>query len=287
MRRVNFSLLALAITALALTGCGQSAKDGDTAPASDGKKPDAPASATTTAPASEAGPPAGAKVDFTFPQNNSKVFPEFMVIFAADKMQVVPAGEDVMNKAKGHHHIIVDGGPIAKGQVVPKDATHLHYGKGQKTAMMKLTPGKHTLTMQFADGNHISYGKALSKTVNVEVVPAPAKPPKVYFVEPADGAKVTSPVKLVFGLDGMTISPAGQNIPDKTMGHHHVIVDAPVVPAGVMVPADAKHIHFGKGQTEATLELPKGEHTLTLTLADGVHMSYGEALSHKITVTVE
>lgn len=282
MRRLSLTLLAFALTA-----CGQSAKDGETAPASDGKKGDAPVSAAKTAPPSEAGPPAGAKVDFSFPQNNSKVFPEFMVIFNADKMEVVPAGEDAMNKAKGHHHIIVDGAPIAKGQVVPKDATHLHYGKGQKTAKLTLTPGKHTLTMQFADGNHISYGKALSKTINIEVMPAPAKPPKVYFVEPADGAKVTSPVKLVFGLDGMTISPAGQNIPDKTKGHHHVIIDSPIVAAGTMVPADDKHIHFGKGQTETTLELSKGTHTLTLTLADGVHMSYGEALSHKITVTVE
>ena len=282
MRRLSLILLAFALTA-----CGQSAKDGETAPASTAKTPAAPASAAEKAPTSEASAPEGAKVDFTFPQNNSKVFPEFMVIFNVDKMEVVPAGTDVANKAKGHHHIIVDGQPIAKGQVVPKDATHLHYGKGQKTAKLNLTPGKHTLTMQFADGNHISYGKALSKTINVEVVPAPAKPPKVYFVEPADGATVTSPVKLVFGLDGMTISPAGQNIPDKTMGHHHVIVNAPVVPAGTMVPADDTHIHFGKGQTETTMELPKGTHTLTLTLADGVHMSYGEALSHKITVTVE
>ena len=279
--------LSLILLAFALTACGQSAKDGDQAPASTAKAPAAPASGAEKAPASEASPPEGAKVDFAFPQNNSKVFPEFMVVFNVDKMDVVPAGTDVMDKAKGHHHIIVDGGPIEKGLAVPADATHLHYGKGQKSATLKLEPGKHTLTMQFADGNHISYGKALSKTINVEVVPAPEKAPRVFFAEPADGATVTSPVKLVFGLDGMTISPAGQNIPDKTMGHHHVIVDAPFVPAGTMVPADATHIHFGKGQTEATLELPKGEHTLTLTLADGVHMSYGEALSHKITVTVE
>lgn len=279
--------LCLTLLAFALTACGQSAKDGDTAPASTAKKAAAPVTAADKAPSSEAGPPAGAKVDFTFPQNNSKVFPEFMVVFNVDKMEVVAAGTDAMNKAKGHHHIIVDGAPIAKGKVVPKDATHLHYGKGQVTAKLNLTPGTHTLTMQFADGNHISYGKALSKTINVEVMPAPAKPPKVYFVEPADGAKVTSPVKLVFGLDGLTISPAGQNIPDKTKGHHHVIVDAPATPAGMMVPADATHIHFGKGQTETTLELAKGTHTLTLTLADGVHMSYGEGLSHKITITVE
>lgn len=279
-----FSLLALAF---ALAACGQSTDGAKTkSPTSDAKKT-APASQAKAPATEEKGPPAGAKVDFTFPQNNSKVFPEFMVIFNVSKMQVVPAGQDAMNKEKGHHHIIVDGAAIAKGQVVPKDATHLHYGKGQKMAKLKLTPGKHTLTMQFADGNHISYGKALSKTINVEVVPAPAKPPKIYFVEPADKAKVKSPVKLVFGMDGMTISPAGQNIPDKTKGHHHVIINAPAVPAGMMVPADKQHVHFGKGQTETTMELPKGIHKLTLQVADGVHMSYGEALSHTITVEVE
>lgn len=282
--------LSLVSLALALVACGQKADgDGKKSAASDAKKAAPASKADKAAPATtaEKGPPADAKVDFTFPQNNSKLFPEFTVVFTADKMEVVPAGEDVMNKAKGHHHVIIDGAPIEKGKVVPKDATHLHYGKGQKTAKLKLEPGKHTLTMQFADGNHISYGKALSKTINIEVVPAPAKAPKVYFVEPADGAKVKSPVQLKFGLDGMTISPAGQNIPDKTKGHHHVVVDAPAVPAGVVVPADAKHIHYGKGQTEATLELPKGKHTLTLQLADGMHLSYGEALSSTITVEVE
>lgn len=280
MRRLSLTLLALALAA-----CGQSKQDAPKTPASDAKK--TPASDAKAPASAEKGPPAGAKVGFTFPQNNSKVFPEFMVVFNVDKMQVVPAGEDSMNKEKGHHHIIIDGGPIPKGQVVPKDATHLHYGKGQKKAKLSLTPGKHTLTMQFADGNHISYGKALSKTINVEVVPAPAKPPKVYFVEPADGAKVKSPVKLVFGMDALTISPAGQNIPDKTKGHHHVIINAPPVPAGVIVPADKQHVHFGKGQTETTMELPKGTHKLTLQVADGMHMSFGADLSHTITVEVE
>lgn len=282
MRRLSLLFLALALAA-----CGQKADDTKKAPASDAKQAAPASKAKAPATTAEKGPPADAKVDFTFPQNNSKVFPEFMVVFNVDKMQVVPAGEDVMNKEKGHHHIIVDGGPIEKGKVVPKDATHLHYGKGQKSAQMTLAPGKHTLTMQFADGNHISYGKALSKTINVEVVPAPAKAPRVFFVEPADGAKVKSPVKLVFGLEGMTISPAGQNIPDKTVGHHHVIINAPPVPAGVVVPADDTHKHFGKGQTETEMELPKGTHKLTLQIADGVHMSYGEALSHTITVEVE
>lgn len=133
----------------------------------------------------------------------------------------------------------------------------------------------------------------------VEAPPAPAPPPapavvpvapvpagaKVMFVEPKDGAKVKSPVKLVFGVEGMTVKPAGEIAPDT--GHHHVIVGPSGTPTGEIVPADETHIHFGKGQTEAELPLPPGEHKLTLQFADGNHASYGPALSQTITVTVE
>jgi hypothetical protein len=53
--------------------------------------------------------------------------------------------------------------------MVPKDSTHLHYGKGQTEAEVKLSPGKHKLTLQFADGLHRSYGSKLAATVSVNV----------------------------------------------------------------------------------------------------------------------
>lgn len=106
----------------------------------------------------------------------------------------------------------------------------------------------------------------------------------VAFGAPADGATVPTPVALTFRLDGMQVAPAG-TLTIGT-GHHHVIVDGAPVPEGETVPADETHIHFGKGQTETTLELPPGEHTLTLQLADGLHRSYGSRLSQTITVTV-
>ncbi|MEQ1877840.1 MAG: DUF4399 domain-containing protein, partial [Bdellovibrionia bacterium] len=67
------------------------------------------------------------------------------------------------------HLIIVDGAAIPKGQVVPKDETNIHYGKAETTTELKLTPGDHTLTLQFADGNHLSYGPELSQTIKVKV----------------------------------------------------------------------------------------------------------------------
>ena len=108
---------------------------------------------------------------------------------------------------------------------------------------------------------------------------------KVFFVEPAEGATVKSPVKVVFGLEGMTLAPAGTAGTDS--GHHHLIVDGEAIPAGTIVPKDATHFHFGKAETETTVELAKGPHTLTMQLADGNHASYGPEMSATIHVTAE
>ena len=106
----------------------------------------------------------------------------------------------------------------------------------------------------------------------------------VHFVEPKDGAEVSSPVKLVFGLEGATVKPAGEL--KAGTGHHHLILDGEPTPTEKVVPADETHIHYGKGQTEAEIELEPGEHTLIMQFADGLHRSYGPELSAKITVTV-
>ncbi|MDP6931477.1 MAG: DUF4399 domain-containing protein, partial [Myxococcota bacterium] len=106
----------------------------------------------------------------------------------------------------------------------------------------------------------------------------------VSFVAPQAGSEVTSPVAVQMGIEGMTIQPAGTA--EVGSGHHHIIVDGEGVALGQVVPADATHIHYGGGQTETELELEPGEHTLTLQLADGLHRSYGPALSTSITVTV-
>ena len=116
--------------------------------------------------------------------------------------------------------------------------------------------------------------------------PSPAGA-EVYIVSPQNGAKVKSPVTVVFGLKGMGIAPAGIKF-DNT-GHHHLIVDADA-PADLSkpLPADEHNIHFGKGQTETTVTLPPGKHTLQLLLADSLHTPHEPAvLSKKITIVVE
>jgi len=111
---------------------------------------------------------------------------------------------------------------------------------------------------------------------------------EVYFIAPQNGAKLHSPVTIKFGLKGMGIAPAGIKF-DNT-GHHHLLVDTDVseLKLDAPMPATDKIVHFGKGQTETTLTLTPGKHTLQLVFADYLHQSFDPPLtSKKITVTVE
>ncbi len=116
--------------------------------------------------------------------------------------------------------------------------------------------------------------------------PAPAGA-EVYIVSPQDGAKVKGPVTVVFGLKGMGVAPAGIKL-DNT-GHHHLLVDTdPPTDLSQPLPANEKTIHFGKGQTETTLTLAPGRHTLQLVLGDLLHVPHEPAvISKKITIVVE
>lgn len=109
--------------------------------------------------------------------------------------------------------------------------------------------------------------------------------PKVFFIEPKDGATVKTELTLKFGIEGMKVSKAGDVTPGT--GHHHLVIDGKPIEKGELVPTDEKHRHFGLGQTDAKISLPKGEHTLTLQFADGNHQSYGPALSQTISVIVK
>ena len=125
-----------------------------------------------------------------------------------------------------------------------------------------------------------------SAAVAADRTPSPAGA-EVYIVSPKDGAKVKGPVTVVFGLKGMGIAPAGIKF-DNT-GHHHLLIDADA-PADLSqpLPANEHNVHFGKGQTETTVTLPPGKHTLQLVFADYLHTPHDPALvSKKITVTVE
>ncbi len=115
--------------------------------------------------------------------------------------------------------------------------------------------------------------------------PTLAEDAKVFFLEPKDGSTVASPVKAAFGLEGMTVAPAGSMEPGT--GHHHVLVDAEALPEGEVITVGPQNLHYGKGQTGAEIPLAPGKHKLTLQFGDGVHKSFGPKLSHTISVTVK
>lgn len=110
---------------------------------------------------------------------------------------------------------------------------------------------------------------------------------KVYFIEPANGATVSSTFTVKFGLSGMGVAPAGTD--KENTGHHHILIDMDELPDMTQpLPANDHVKHFGGGQTETTLTLEPGKHTLQLLLGNHLHIPHDEpVLSEKITVTVE
>jgi hypothetical protein len=118
-------------------------------------------------------------------------------------------------------------------------------------------------------------------------LPQAAKPgAKVYIIEPANGAEVSSPVRVVFGLAAMGVAPAGVN--QTGTGHHHLLIDSPEIDYTKPLPASEQVVHFGGGQTETSVELKPGTHTLQLLLGDWKHQPHNPPVqSEKITITVK
>lgn len=190
MRRVNGQILIFWLSMAAFMGCDSASPAAETATgeAEHQHQPadphadhahghvEAPPAALPAADPAAAMPavPEGAKVAFIEPQPDTAVKGpltdgkvEVKVKMGTEGIEVKPAGEVVPNS--GHHHLLLDTEPSPAGQVVPKDETHLHFGGGETETTIALTPGSHTLTLQFADGIHRSYGPPLSATIKIEV----------------------------------------------------------------------------------------------------------------------
>lgn len=109
---------------------------------------------------------------------------------------------------------------------------------------------------------------------------------RVFFISPVDGATVSNPVSIVFGIEGMDVVKAGDNKPDS--GHHHLLIDTGLPDLNLPIPADAHHVHFGDGSTSTTITLSSGEHTLQMLLGDYVHIPHNPSVVSKtISITVE
>jgi hypothetical protein len=131
----------------------------------------------------------------------------------------------------------------------------------------------------------VPLARAQTPAVAVEPTASPAGA-EAYIISPRNGAKVHGPVLVQFGLKGMGIAPAGFKM--ENTGHHHLLIDTDAPSdLGAPLPATDKIVHFGKGQTETTLHLAPGKHTLQLLLGDQNHIPHNPpVMSKKITITV-
>jgi hypothetical protein len=250
------------------------------------------ASCAYSQPASTGGPttsPPGAKVEFVDLKEGAVIGPKTTVHFGLHGMGIAPAGTKKANS--GHHHLLIDTDLPPLDRPIPNDENHLHLGGGQTEVELSLPPGPHTLQLLLGDADHIPHTPPVySEKIHVTVVdsatpPAPsaqapvpgARHPspagaRVYIVSPENGAYVPTTFTVRFGLQKMGVAPAG--VDKANSGHHHLLIDAPLPPLDRPIPNDENHLHFGGGQTEATVTLPKGRHTLQLLLGDALHVPH-------------
>ena len=243
--------------------------------------------------------PPGASVDFVDLKDGAVIGTKTTIHFGLHGMGVAPAGTDKPNT--GHHHLLVDVDLPPLDQPIPNDENHLHFGAGQTEVELTLSPGPHTLQLLLGDANHIPHTPPIfSPKIHVTVVdnPAPAAPAPetsgrhksppgaaVTIVSPTDGAYVPNTFTVQFGLDKMGVAPAGVDKPNT--GHHHLLIDTALPPFDQPIPNDENHLHFGAGQTQGTVTLATGKHTLQLLFADGEHIPHDPPVFSKpITVYV-
>jgi hypothetical protein len=243
--------------------------------------------------------PSGAEVYFIDLKDGATVPAKLKVYFGLRNMGVAPAGSDRENS--GHHHLLIDTELPPLDQPIPNDFNHLHFGAGQTEAEITLKPGQHTLQLLLGDKNHIPHTPPVtSARIRVNVAPtggptasapdastrtpAPADA-RVYFVGLQDGSVLPQKATIHFGLVNMGVAPAG--IEKSNTGHHHLLIDAKLPPLDQPIPNDFNHLHFGAGQSEATVDLPLGKHTLQLLLGDANHIPHNPpVMSKPIEITV-
>lgn len=242
--------------------------------------------------------PTDAKVFFVGLADGARLAPKSTVQFGISGMEIAPAGTQKAHT--GHHHLLIDTPLPPLDREIPSDLNHIHFGRGQTSAELTLTPGEHTLQLVLGDHEHVPHDPpvvsqvmrvlVMDDTGGAPVASASGRRPSppdaaVYFVYPRDGEVIYPRSTIRFGLRNMGVAPAGVAKPDT--GHHHLIVDAETPPLDTPIPSDPNHLHFGGGQTEVKLTLPPGKHTLQLILADDQHVPHDPpVMSERITVTV-
>ena len=165
---MRFKFLFITAMLVVSTACNNSSKTGEQTisdtPTKDDHQHVVPAS---TVPDTE-NPPAGAKVFFKNLVAGQNISSPYKLEMGVEGMKIDTAGPLVTGS--GHHHLMINGpDSLVKGMVVKKDSVNIHFGKGQTEYELILNPGKHKLSLQFADGLHRSYGSQMSATIEVNV----------------------------------------------------------------------------------------------------------------------
>jgi uncharacterized protein DUF4399 len=231
--------------------------------------------------------PPGAAVYFVDLQDGATVPAKLKLNFGLRDMGIAPAGSDRANS--GHHHLLVDTELPALNKPIPNDFNHLHFGAGQTETEITLKPGQHTLQLLMGDKDHIPHTPpVMSPRIRVRVPAVRTAAPsdaQLRFVGLQDGSVLPQNATIRFGLVNMGVAPAG--IDKANTGHHHLLIDAKLPPLDEPIPNDFNHLHFGAGQTEATVTLSPGRHTIQLLLGDANHVPHDPpVMSQPITVTV-
>jgi hypothetical protein len=239
--------------------------------------------------------PPGAEVYIIDLKDGATVPAKLKLYFGLRNMGVAPAGSDRENS--GHHHLLIDTELPPLNQPIPNDFNHLHFGAGQTEAEIALKPGQHTLQLLLGDKDHVPHTPpVMSQRIRVKVAegppaaltggPTPSPPgAEVYFADLKDGAVIPPNVTIHFALKNMGVAPAGSD--RENSGHHHLLIDTELPPLDVPILNDFNHLHFGGGQTEATITLKRGEHTLQLLLGDKDHVPHTPPIiSSRIKVRV-
>lgn len=124
-----------------------------------------------------------------------------------------------------------------------------------------------------------------AKISSLERTPSPDGA-RVFFISPADGDTVSNPVRIEFGIEGMSVTKAGDDQPNS--GHHHLVIDTDLPDLALPIPADANYVHFGDGRTVTEITLEPGQHSLRMLLGDHLHIPHDPPVfSDPITITVE
>lgn len=141
--------------------------------------------------------------------------------------------------------------------------------------------------MKFHFAAAVFFGLALAGCSESGTTRTPSPPgAKVFFIEPKDGAEVTSPVTVRFGVEGINLVLASSEV--KLGSYHHILIDTKLDDVNAAIQINANQLRLGLEQTETSMELTPGKHTLQLVLGDYNSIPHDPVVqSDMITITVK